>query len=231
MFKHRHKFICLIVILMALTLSAAAAQDNSTDSVLASDVNVSSGSFEDLGDAIYYANDSDVITVEGEYVKGEYQINVEKSVTIQSEGGAVIDANNTDELFFIDSCDVTFKNIAFVNSPYESIYLRNASLTLLDCTFINGGIRFYDGSLSIINSTFTGSHINTYSLSEYGDLNIENSEFYTTDFSMYQSDFINVNICDSVFIDPTGNPFNINCQVFNFKNNFITACPHKYHLS
>lgn len=148
-------------------------------------------SFTDLNEKINDLNQTEII-LEDDYINhGECDKNftegiyINRSVTIDGQGH-VIDANKSSRIFYINTNNITLKNITFKNGC-GAIFCNASNITVNNCMFINnwefstgGAIYCEDSNTNIINSTFrdNGSNFPGGAISCMGlNTNIINSTF------------------------------------------------------
>ena len=195
MFK-KGKLVFALFLLACLFLSMSfASADNMTvtdDSNNETIVdNHPTKSFTDLNEKINDLNQTAII-LEDDYINhGECDKNftegiyINRSVTIDGQGH-VIDANKSSRIFYINTNNITLKNITFKNGC-GAIYCNASNMTVNNCMFINnwefstgGAIYCEDSNTNIINSTFrdNGSNFPGGAISCIGlNTNIINSTF------------------------------------------------------
>lgn len=182
------------IVAICLTLSCVNASDIVSDSnsscedYLSSDINmiqVDNVSVSTIKQALDIAGDNGTVYLSDGIYKGEgnSRITVDKSVSIIGSDNTVLDGENRNYLFIVsDNVSVKFKNIKFINaykSP-ESYYatyngnvygagidIKNASVTIEDCTFEN----------SVLHYGSVDKYIYGGAVSNFGDLTVVNSFF------------------------------------------------------
>lgn len=182
------------IAVICLTLSCVNASDISSDSnssgenYLSSDINmiqVDNASASTIKEALDIACDNGTVYLSDSIYKGDgnSKITIDKSVSIIGSDNTVIDGQNRNYLFVVsDNVNVRFKNIKFVNaykSP-ESYYatynnnvygaaidIKNATVTIEDCTFEN----------SVLHYGSVDKYIYGGAISNFGDLTVVNSNF------------------------------------------------------
>jgi Ca2+-binding RTX toxin-like protein len=139
----------------------------------------SNGDYTTLADAIVAANDGDTIIVTGgnDNIHNESNILINKSLTIQGDGNATIDADNLGRVFnvddesylsvlevTIDGLTITGGNISRgsgggIRNNGENLTVTNSVITGNNA-FQGGGIyttSYYGGSLTVTDSTISGN--------------------------------------------------------------------------
>ena len=120
------------------TMGGALYNVFSTDCLFdGADIN---GTFYEIQNLIYGADEGDVIDLSGTYIGVEYDMLIEKSICINGNG-AVLDGNGS-RAFVIDAQNVTIKSISFTNCSDalmgSCIFIDNdSSADILNCNFTN----------------------------------------------------------------------------------------------
>ena len=148
------------------------------------------GSFENPYYNITKALDDErsvIVLKNGTYNQAD--ININKSVTIQSSGSVILDGNKTSQIFKIDKdVSVYLTNLTFINaycSDYGGAIVNNGNLIVDNVNFINNSAFSASaiensGTLMIKNSFFDGNEgfgKDGGALFSTGDLTIINSTF------------------------------------------------------
>ena len=164
----------LIALILAVCIGTASASENTTLTSANEEK-----TFTDIQTAIDNASENDTIELEGNYKSQGKEIQINKSITITSKDGAVLDGNGKSTIFNITNVNVCLMNLniknSYSNTPTPAIYTT--------------------GNLSIINSNFTN---NTVFLSYYQAYPF----LYSAEpcvGSIYSKN--NLNITNSTFID------------------------------
>ena len=137
-----YKKIIFFVVILFLSVNFVVASENMTfENEI---VYVDGDNFLSIEDAIDDSRDNGIIELNGTYKGESYIVNVNKDITIQGSGdGAILDAENGNDAFYFNNCNVTLKNLRFVNVPYSCSAVKisdNACLTIINCSFDNVGI-------------------------------------------------------------------------------------------
>ena len=82
---------------------------------ISSSISVNGDSFEDIQSAIDNASENDVIELKGTFYGSGERINLNKTITIQSESGAILDGNLSSQIFFISGDNVILKGLTLRN--------------------------------------------------------------------------------------------------------------------
>lgn len=147
--------ITLLIIVLSISISGVAANENTTDSIelanqqettlSASNNNLFEDASSSLENKIVNAENNAKITVS----PGEYKIHnilITKNITIQGKGDPrdiIINGENKSSIFLIRSPDVyvTFKNLTFINGLTNNfggaISIETGHVTVDNCMFIN----------------------------------------------------------------------------------------------
>ena len=171
----RKLVIFVSLILLMISISAVCAEEiNSTEKIniveddnLTNSITVSGNSFDDIQKTIDKSNKHDIIELNGTYTPNNKVIVIKKPITIQgSENGAILNANNLDNVFEIEADNVILKGLTIINAKYHAVsdvsFDGKQDLTIINCTFKNNKqfstVEYvnYDnmGTLTLINSTF-----------------------------------------------------------------------------
>ncbi len=186
------KFTCLILFIL-ISISAVAAADTNTDVITVNnnvdDDILSVDNFEneilsDTNDGSFAALNTTVNGDTSTYIEldNDYAYSISDSISqgivinkdhiIIDGKGHTIDADGKSRIFYVNSSNVTLKNINFVNGYHRSIggaiYNYGDALQVINCTFENNFVKSYDENVSwggaiysypnsataIVNSTF-----------------------------------------------------------------------------
>ena len=220
-FKH---IMLISLLLVILTIGAVSAADNVTSDNLAAgeDLNLefsidsndtdenmgaentdilsdTPGTLTELNSAIAGAGAE--LTLTKDYIRSEgdpEDIIIDKKITIDG-AGHTIDANNTQDLFFLQANEIVLKNMKIMNGKNYmrggvGVYaLNSANSALINCTFINcygsgtngGAVSWINSPNGIIaNCTFIGC---TASLNAGGSLGIESANTIVSNCSFINS--------------------------------------------
>ncbi|WP_297981093.1 hypothetical protein [uncultured Methanobrevibacter sp.] len=129
----------------------STGEDFSTDlknkNKVSSSVSLNGGSFEDIQSAIDNANDNDTIVLSGTFISSGERITVNKTLSIESSSAAVLDGNQSSQIFFIVSDNVVLKGLTLKNgitlddeprTDYKgAISWAGDNGTVYNCSFIN----------------------------------------------------------------------------------------------
>ena len=189
----------LIMIILIISIGCVSAKDNATlqSQTEATDANptVNEKTFDDIQTAIDNAKENDTIELEGTYISKGNNINITKSITLESSKGATLDADSQSTILDISNVSVCLKNLNFINSNSKNIAAikSDGNLTIENCYFKDntmsftaedgfdvdgeyGGTIFSRNSLNINNSTFENniargekSYIRYYESEDYFD--------------------------------------------------------------
>ena len=150
--KCKLKKLILISIFLAaiLSISAVAAEDNSTKS------------FGEIQMQIDSAGEGDTIELDGTYINTHGQVYVDKKLTIKGvTENTTLDANHLGGVMDISHPHTTLINLKFTNSNYGAVECEY-NTTFINCTFINnnnagefgGGAVNFKHSANFINCIF-----------------------------------------------------------------------------
>ena len=216
----------LIILILAITIGAVSAEDNST--LLGDDSPITNEkTFDDIKTALDKASAQDTVELEGTYVSQGNQIKIDKDITIQGKN-AILDGRNSSRIFATNR-NVVFRDLTFMNGASNegggAVYSTSEknTLTFINCTFINnkadtgepggitremgGGAIVSLGSLEIINCTFKDNFAQYGSAIKYsGDtINIRNSQFiHNTGGDKVIYAWARTKIADSTFTNNSG---------------------------
>ncbi|WP_346661672.1 right-handed parallel beta-helix repeat-containing protein [uncultured Methanobrevibacter sp.] len=176
---HDKKLICffLIALILAVCIGTASASENVT-SISADEEKT----FTNIQTAINNANENDTIELEGNYKSHGKEIQINKSITITSKDGAVLDGNGKSTIFNITNVNVCLMNLNIKNSYSNTItpaIYATGNLTVINSSFTNNtvfinynlahsseqylsepyaGAIYSTNNLNIVNSTFIGNY-------------------------------------------------------------------------
>lgn len=166
--------LCLILLTLAITISAASADENISSN------DISKKTFTDMSKIIEDAGENDEIIINETYVSEGNEIKIKKAITIRGENNAVLDGNHTSSILS-STKSLVLKDLTIVNSINGGISSSN-SLTLINCTFKdNKGVDSIikaNGKLNISDCTFENN-------------NAENVIYADSNFEIEHSKFIN----------------------------------------
>ena len=132
---HDKKLICffLIALILAVCIGTASASENVT-SISADEEKT----FTNIQTAINNANENDTIELEGNYKSHGKEIQINKSITITSKDGAVLDGNGKSTIFNITNVNVCLMNLNIKNSYSNTItpaIYATGNLTVINSSF------------------------------------------------------------------------------------------------
>lgn len=167
----------ITVLIMIITIGAAAATDNSTE-IAADNATITQNNdiktFADIQNQIDDADENATIELEGIYQSSGKAIEIKKPITITSKNGATLDAQFKSNIFNISNVNVCLKNLNFINSQSETT------------TAI-----FNQGNLTIINSNFTNNTVtNPDMISSFSLEDIDRSAG-----AIYSTNYLSINGC------------------------------------
>lgn len=182
---HNGRIILMAIFIAALLviLPVSSADINSTDIALADEMasgndlqftqddtlstthTVYGNTFDDIQIAIDNAQEGDTIELSGNYIGNGSEIRIDKSLNIQGNGNAILDANKKSSVFCISSEKTTnIINLFIFNSNDTAVYsFKPDSLVCLNCTFINNVGR-YGGALKFgtaVNCNFISNSVSS----------------------------------------------------------------------
>ena len=219
------KLSLVFMILLLLLMGASYASDvNQTDDQISIDEDASievisaenqdtlstdGDSFTDLQDEI---NANDNVILDKNYTFDESKdslISINKQKTIDGNGHA-IDANGKSNIFNVDSTNVTFKNIVFLNGNTAITFSNVGNAILENCKFINSPseqdvIYFSGGNLTIKNCEFINVSLININAQENVNLsNIEIRDSQTNSGLIYIDAMGNLTLEDILIENVTG---------------------------
>lgn len=173
-------WILSIILLVLLSVSMVSAIDNTTidtnciddteneNQVILTEDNNPAGDFKELSELVENTSQGNTLKLYKDYKNTgrSNAIQIDKSMTIDGQGHT-IDANNYSEIFFINTTDVTLKNINFINSyskyyggaiefaPNSNFAVENSSFAY--CSAELGGAVYVgaNSTLNVTDSNFT----------------------------------------------------------------------------
>ena len=161
-------FIITALLLFILTIGIASAEENVTDEILDSTVDIPlektlDGSFSELNNQIKDTDSEKTLKLTKDYTNTNGKtdgIVISKEITIDGKGHT-IDANRKSRIFTISSPGVTLKNINFKNGYAldehgGAIFCKSNGLTIINCTFTkntaySGGAIYCSGNRCTIS--------------------------------------------------------------------------------
>lgn len=135
----------ITVLILIITIGAAAATDNSTE-IAADNATIAPNNdiktFADIQNQIDDAGENTTIELEGIYQSSGKAIEIKKPITIASKNGATLDAQFKSNIFNISNVNVCLKNLNFINSQSEttSAIFNQGNLTIIDSNFTNNTV-------------------------------------------------------------------------------------------
>ncbi len=162
------KSICLILIILALTLTVSAVSAENT---------LQDKNFTDIQVQIDEASENSTITLEGNYISQGSAIKINKSITITSKDGATLNANAKSGIFNITNADVTIQNLNLINSKskYSPAIFTTGDLKIINTTFKNNTVNLpWDKSTP---ENFDNKPYSAGAVIANGNLEISNSSF------------------------------------------------------
>lgn len=255
MLNYRYLGILSFFIILTLTLGAVSAHDdfNITDAEIAdSNQDIGDGlkmesekvelkdtgngkTFDDIQNTIDEADEGSEIELNGTFTSTGKEIKISKSITLNGNHNAVLDANKSSNFFFIKKANITFtvRGITFINSNgYDGYSIANDydtdfNCSFIDCNFENNtesliGLYCENRTVEFINCNFTSNDAGEYTLIQTDNATFENCNFKKNIGSiLYAKSFNNCrftqNECDGYgFIFDTESF--TNCEVTSNKN-------------
>ena len=167
--------ISLISLMIFMTsFSMVYADDSSINETISGDnkeLSLADENNEILGDGMGFDfnaiqtkvdSENDIIQLEeGNYVSNGKTIVIKKSITIDGSS-STLDAKGRSDVFDIrEGNSVTLKNMKIVNSKTAAIFIYNANLHIINCTFSqnNGVLNSMDSNIFITDSEFKNNNL------------------------------------------------------------------------
>ena len=155
-----------MIFILFLNFSSVQAADDVQDNISTQNP-ISEKTFESIQNAINNSSNYGTVLLEGTYDGSGKEIVIDKPLTIKGTNkGAKLDAKSKSRIFHIQSDNVIFENMVFVNGyDYENggaIYNEGNNIKINNCNFTNNNVDLYgagilsDGdNVSITNCRFT----------------------------------------------------------------------------
>lgn len=163
----------LIILTLAITISAVSANENITSAD-----DISKKTFTDISKIIEDASENDEIIINETYVSEGNEIKIKKAITIRGENNAVLDGNKTSPILS-STKGLVLKDLTIINSINGGI-ISSGSLTLINCTIKdNSGVDSIIksiGKLNISDCVFENNNAKNVIYAD-SDLEIEHSKF------------------------------------------------------
>lgn len=204
-----YRKIIFTVLILVISIGIAAASDN----VTADNVTYVSADFDDVQNAVDNIDDNGIIEVNGTCECYRGPLEIQKSLTLQGHGeGAVFDGCRYAQIITLSSCDVTFKNLKFINTSWSdnAVEAVNSNLTIINCSFddIGFAVNVVGGSLTVSGCRF--SNIEYYAiLTDCSLTSVSNSSFANGGEASIYAKSGDVNVRDSSFTGGDADWFSI----------------------
>lgn len=232
LFMYKKLIFCVFILL--LSVSFVSAEDNITDGDNEI-IHVDGEDFSSIENTISRSNQSSMIELNGTYTSNNNQIYVNKDITIQgSKEGAILDAKDEEkDIFYFNGCNVTLKNLKFINVPeyYTAINAgSNTNVIIINCSFenVDTAISTTGSSLQIDKCHF--NNIGRYSIySNTGNTYVNSSIFTDHDWGIFSNDY-KLTVENSIFKNAEWSNIEIDGanEVYLRKNQFLKSAEDTY---